>query len=167
MWWQGWTTPEQARRRSSGDNQKKGTTTMNIIPFKRVEEPTRVESLRDRVERIELEAAYARSALELDEVRARRRELQAEIAWRSIRGMLILAFLLWLAHAFAAPAKAADQSRSFYDGQGRFAGSSNRYGRTTNFYDNRGRLSGTAIVHGNGTSFYDGRGRFAGSETRR
>jgi hypothetical protein len=81
--------------------------------------------------------------------------------------LLILAFLLWLAHALAAPAKAADRTRSFYDGQGRFAGSSIRYDRTTNFYDNRGRLSGTAIKHGNGTSFYDGRGRFVGSETRR
>lgn len=140
---------------------------MNVIPFKRTEEPSRIETLRDRVERIELEAAYARSALELDEVRARRRELRAEIAWRSIRGMLILAFLLWLAHALAAPAKAETISRSFYDGQGRFAGSSIRRDRTTNFYNNRGSLSGTAITHGNSTSFYDGRGRFVGSETRR
>jgi hypothetical protein len=36
-------------------------------------------------------------------------------------------------------------------------------GKSTSFYDGQGRFSGSTIKHGNSTSFYDGRGRFTGS----
>jgi hypothetical protein len=54
-------------------------------------------------------------------------------------------------------------SKSFYDRNGSFAGSSVQRGKSTSFYDARGRFSGTALNYGRSTSFYDGRGRFTGS----
>jgi len=139
----------------------------NVIPFKRVDND-RLESLAERVARIELEARLEGAELERDYIRDRRRELQREIAWRSIRGMLILAFLLWLAHALAAPAKAEEsRNRSFYDARGSFVGSSVTHGRTASFYDGQGRFSGSMIDYGRTRSFYDGRGRFTGSEIKR
>jgi YD repeat-containing protein len=37
------------------------------------------------------------------------------------------------------------RQRSFYDGQGRFAGSAVRHGKWTTFYDQQGRYTGSAI----------------------
>jgi hypothetical protein len=139
----------------------------NVIPFKRVDND-RLDTLAERVARVELEARLAVAQEEIDAIRARRRELQAEIAWRSIRGMLILAFLLWLMHALAAPAKAAEpRNRSFYGANGNFIGSAVTHGRSTSFYDGSGRFSGTMLDYGRTRSFYDGRGRFTGSEIKR
>jgi hypothetical protein len=59
-----------------------------------------------------------------------------------------------------------DQTRSFYDRSGSFAGSSNSHGNTSSFYDKSGRFSGSAIRNSDGTtSFYDKSGRFTGSST--
>jgi hypothetical protein len=57
-------------------------------------------------------------------------------------------------------------SRSFYDRNGSFAGSSVTRGNSTSFTDRNGRFDGTAIKNSDGTtSFYDARGRFTGSST--
>ena len=72
--------------------------------------------------------------------------------------------ILGLAIVLASTAAFADsRSRSFYNGNGSFAGSSVTRGNSTSFYDRSGSFSGTAIRHGNSTSFYDGRGHFTGS----
>ena len=70
--------------------------------------------------------------------------------------MLITAALV----ALAMPAAA--QTRSFYDGNGSFAGSSVTRGNSSSFYDGQGRFSGSAVRHGNSRSFYDGQGRYTG-----
>jgi hypothetical protein len=57
-------------------------------------------------------------------------------------------------------------SRSFYDRNGSFAGSSVTRGNSTSFTDRNGRFDGTAIRNSDGTtSFYDRRGHFTGSST--
>jgi len=59
-----------------------------------------------------------------------------------------------------------DQSRSFYDKSGSFAGSTMTHGNTTSAYDKSGRFDGTAIRNSDGTtSFYDKSGHFTGSST--
>lgn len=63
---------------------------------------------------------------------------------------------------------AAAQTRSFYDRNGSFAGSSSTPGNSTSFSDTRDRFSGSAIRNSNGTtSFYDRSGRFSGFVSRR
>jgi hypothetical protein len=60
----------------------------------------------------------------------------------------------------------AQQSRSFYDSRGSFAGSATTRGKETTYTDRNGRFDGTAIRDSDGTtSFYDARGRFTGSST--
>jgi hypothetical protein len=61
------------------------------------------------------------------------------------------------------PAKADSVSRSFYNANGSFAGSSVQRGNATSFYNSRGSFDGSAIRHGKWTSFYDGHGRYTGS----
>jgi hypothetical protein len=57
-----------------------------------------------------------------------------------------------------------DQTRSYYDRSGSFAGSSIDHGKDASFYDKSGKLSGTAIRNSDGTtSFYDKNGHFTGS----
>jgi hypothetical protein len=69
------------------------------------------------------------------------------------------------AHAQTAP------SRSYYDSNGHFAGSSSTSGtngNTTTFTDRNGHFNGSAIRNSDGSrSFYDGRGHFSGSSPRR
>ncbi len=60
---------------------------------------------------------------------------------------------------------AAAQTRTFYDAQGRFAGTETRRGASRSFYDSSGGFAGSAIRHGNSTSVYDSQGRFVGSST--
>jgi hypothetical protein len=59
------------------------------------------------------------------------------------------------------------QSRSFYDRNGSFVGSSSSsHGNSSSFYDKSGRFSGSAIRNSDGTtSFYDKSGHFTGSST--
>jgi hypothetical protein len=69
---------------------------------------------------------------------------------------------MWMASALAEPAT----SRSFYDPNGSFAGSSVTRGNSTSFTDRNGRFDGSAIKNSDGTtSYYDARGRFTGSST--
>jgi hypothetical protein len=68
----------------------------------------------------------------------------------------------------AASSPVLAQSRSFYDGDGKFAGSATTYngGRDTSLYDRDGHFSGSIIRNRDGTtSFYDRNGHFTGSST--
>jgi hypothetical protein len=57
-------------------------------------------------------------------------------------------------------------SRSFYDRNGSFAGSSSTHGNSTSFTDRNGRFDGTSIKNSDGTtSVYDRNGHFVGSST--
>ena len=99
----------------------------------------------------ELTVARARlkaNHITLDQCYRSRRRIQAQRAWARIKGLLVLAFLVWLLITFARTAQAQSTTRSFYDGRGSFAGSSVRHGKWTNFYDRQGRYSGTVIDTG-------------------
>jgi hypothetical protein len=87
--------------------------------------------------------------------------------------LIVIALLMWLMSALAAdaqqyqgsPSRDGEQSRSFYDQRGSFAGSSVTRGNTTSFTDRNGRFDGTAIRNSDGTtSYYDRRGHFCGIE---
>jgi len=65
--------------------------------------------------------------------------------------------------AMAIPASAQTASRTYYDGQGRFAGSSVTRGSSSSFYGSNGQFAGSAIRNGNTSSFYDAQGRFVGT----
>lgn len=66
-----------------------------------------------------------------------------------------------------AHAQQANETRSFYDQRGSFAGSSSTRGNVTSFSDRTGRFDGSAIRNSDGTtSFYDKSGRFTGSSSR-
>ena len=57
-------------------------------------------------------------------------------------------------------------TRSFYDRNGSFAGSSSQQRNTTSFSDRNGRFDGTSIRNSDGTtSLYDRNGHFSGSVT--
>jgi hypothetical protein len=79
-------------------------------------------------------------------------------------GICALVFALFVASM--AHAGERDTSRSFYDRNGSFAGSTIQHGSSTSAYDKSGRFNGSAIRNSDGTtSFYDKRGRFTGSST--
>jgi hypothetical protein len=61
-------------------------------------------------------------------------------------------------------ASQAQSSRSFYDRNGSFAGSTSSHGNTTSAYDRNGSFAGSAIHNSDGTtSYYDRNGHFTGS----
>jgi hypothetical protein len=77
-----------------------------------------------------------------------------------IVGLLFLAALLGATLASADPL----DTRSFYDRNGGFAGSSSSHQNTTSYSDRDGRFNGSAIRNSDGTtSLYDARGHFTGS----
>lgn len=89
----------------------------------------------------------------------RGREVRYITSMRALVTAAALAVLASAAHA---------EQRSFYDRNGRFAGSSVERGNSTSVYDRSGRFDGSIIRNSNGTSsYYDGRGRFTGSSTGR
>ena len=76
----------------------------------------------------ELTVARARlkaNHITLDQCYRSRRRIQAQRAWARIKGLLVLAFLVWLLITFARTAQAQSTTRSFYDGRGSFAGTRN------------------------------------------
>jgi hypothetical protein len=83
----------------------------------------------------------------------------------------LLALILAIALASCqAPLRSASaepqQSRSFFDRNGSFSGSSTTHGNTTTFTDRNGRFDGTSIRNSDGTtSVYDRNGHFIGSST--
>jgi hypothetical protein len=96
--------------------------------------------------------------------------LRSEIIRLAIMKRLLLAATLALAAiapaSLMAPAKAETQTRSFYNGNGSFAGSSVTRGSSTSVYDRNGRFDGSVIRNSNGTtSVYDKSGHFTGSST--
>jgi hypothetical protein len=106
--------------------------------------------------------------LEIELVRARLAQIRNEIRqanifwfWYCLKRLLLWGILFWLLATFAGAAQA--QSRSFYDGQGRFAGSSTTRGNSSSFYGNNGSFAGSSVRHGNSRSFYDGQSRYTGS----
>jgi len=61
-------------------------------------------------------------------------------------------------------AQQRDQTRSYWDSKGSFAGSSIDHGKDASFYDRDGHFSGTAVRNSDGTtSFFDKSGHFTGS----
>jgi hypothetical protein len=60
-----------------------------------------------------------------------------------------------------------DQTRSYYDQRGSFAGSSSEHrDGTSSFYDRDGKFSGSSIRNSDGTtSYYGSDGKFRGSST--
>jgi hypothetical protein len=107
--------------------------------------------------------------LELELVRARLCQVRSEIRqanafwfWFYFKKAIFWAIVLWLIATFVGAAHA--QSRSFYDGQGRYAGTSVTRGNSSSFYGSNGSFAGSSVRgHGNSTTFYDSQGRFAGS----
>jgi hypothetical protein len=74
--------------------------------------------------------------------------------------LLALALVVWfIATAHAEPSA----SRSFYDSQGRFAGSSIARGSSLSFYNARGGFAGSSLRIGRSTTFYDRQGRYSGT----
>lgn len=108
------------------------------------------------------------AALELELVRARLAQVRSEIRqanafwlWFYFKKAVFWAVVLWLIATFVGAAHA--QSRSFYDGQGRFAGSSVTRGNSSTFYGSNGSFAGSSVRIGNSRSFYDEQGRYTGS----
>jgi hypothetical protein len=93
--------------------------------------------------------------------RQQRTDVRTALIGAPIAILLIIGlFILLFQSAYA------QQSRSFYDRSGGFAGSSATRGNSSSFYDKSGRFDGSAIRNSDGTtSFYDKSGRFIGSST--
>jgi hypothetical protein len=106
---------------------------------------------------LELELVRAR----LSQVRSETRQANAFWFWFYFKKAMFWAIVLWLIATFIGAAHA--QSRSFYDAQGRFAGSSVTRGNSSSFYGSNGSFAGSSVRNGNSTSFYDGQGRYTGS----
>ena len=106
------------------------------------------------------------TALEIELVRARLAQIRSEVRqanifwfWFWLRKAVFWAVVLWLLATFAAHA----QSRSFYDAQGQFAGSSTTRGNSSSFYGSNGSFAGSATRQGKWTNFNDAQGRYSGT----
>ena len=78
---------------------------------------------------------------------------------------LSIAFVLALCAGTAA-AQTTTETKSFWDDQGHFAGSSSSHENTTSYSDRDGRFNGSSIRNSDGTtSLYDRNGHFSGSVT--
>ncbi len=132
---------------------------MNIVQFPgtRREDPPDVRPDPEMAQlyelrRIELETAQ----LLLAQARAEVHRFNLMWAWYCFKRVLFWAFILWGVLHFMGTAKAEPWTqRSYYDGNGRFAGSSSSNSRTSSFYDHQGRFSGSAVRYGNRENFYD------------
>jgi Protein of unknown function (DUF4236) len=110
-------------------------------------------------------ATLAQKRIEIDQTRRMQRRVKAQQIWSTtksaIKTLLLLAILYWVFTTFAHAQGFA--TKSFYNANGSFAGSSIMRGNSSSFYDGQGRFSGSSIRHGNSTSFYDGSGHYTGS----
>jgi hypothetical protein len=129
----------------------------NLLKFPGRLRPQYFEPPRDELMALELELVRARLA----QIRSETRQANAFWFWYCLKRVLLWGVLFWLLATFAGAARA--QSRSYYDGQGRFAGSSTTRGNSSSFYGGNGSFAGSAVRHGNSRSFYDGQGRYTGS----
>jgi hypothetical protein len=138
---------------------------MSVVDFSRFRRYRPPPVSREQARTAELEALQ----IKLLQAQIRETELSNRILgqlWlrRCLRGVLFWGIVLWLLTHFVHAASAESSiSRSFYNGNGTFAGSSVTRGKSTSFYDHQGRFAGSSINYGRSTSFYDGRGRFTGS----
>jgi hypothetical protein len=123
---------------------------MSVVDFSRFRRyrPPPVSSEQART--AELEALQ----IKLLQAQIREAELSNRILgqlWlrRCLRGVLFWGILLWLLTHFVHAASAEPSvSRSYYAGNGSFAGASITRGKSTSFYDHQGRFSGGAIDYG-------------------
>ena len=109
-------------------------------------------------------------ALEIEIARARLAQINFEVrqakamwGWWYFKRAVFWGLALWLLTTFASAAKADSISKSFYDRNGSFAGSSVTRGNAGSYYDGRGRFSGSSVTYGNQTRYYDNAGRYSGS----
>ena len=71
--------------------------------------------------------------------------------------------ILIAAAIIAVAMPAAAQTRSYYNANGSFAGSSTTRGNSSSFYNGSGSFAGSATRQGKWTNFYDQQGRYSGS----
>jgi hypothetical protein len=131
----------------------------NLIRFPARHRPQQSDPPCDELTVLELEIEVARARLA--QIRSEVRQDNIFLSWYCLKRVLLWGLLFWLLATFAGAAHA--QTRSFYDSQGRFAGSSTSRGNSRSFYDHQGSFAGSATRQGNTSSFYDQQGRFTGS----
>jgi hypothetical protein len=123
----------------------------NVIPFRGGQMPApapTIENLIVDLRTCELEIART----QLSQIRSEIRHANAYWILYCLKRALVWGFFLWLLILFAGGAKADSVNRSFYNGNGSFAGSSVTRGKSTSFYNSNGSFAGTSIRHGNQTS---------------
>jgi hypothetical protein len=104
--------------------------------------------------------------LELESDESRRTRLKRQDLQAIFGSVAAVAAILGLFLFFWLSAANAQESRSFYDRNGSFSGSTITRGNSTSVYDKNGRFDGTVIRNNNGTSsVYDRNGHFTGSTT--
>jgi hypothetical protein len=108
----------------------------------------------DALMEIELELARARLA----QIQLETRQAGVLWFWYCAKRVLFFGLALWLLTTCAQA-----QTRSFYDDEGRFVGSSIQRGKWTNFHNGQGRFDGSTIRNGKWENTYDGSGRYVGS----
>ena len=136
---------------------------MSVIQFPRSRPTPTAEALA-------LEAMVAELiAVELDLARARLAQIkqdtrQANALWISycLKRAVVWGLVLW---ALVSCARA--ESKTFYNANGSFAGSSVSRGNGASFYDGSGRFSGSSVRVGPNTNYYDHQGRYSGSTIER
>ena len=133
----------------------------NVVRFPRATRPVppSEEALTRELTLVEIEIARYRLARLRDDARRD----QAAWAWSGLKRAAFWGGALWLLATMFTPAKAESVSKSFYNSNGSFAGSSIRRGNSGSYYDGAGRFSGSSVTRGNSTSYYDNAGRYSGS----
>ena len=131
----------------------------NIVPlFPHQPAPAAPTELEQEVNALELELAHLR----LKHLRSEMRMNQTLLGWWLFKRALLVVLVLWLCSTFA---RAESVSKSFYNSNGSFAGSSIQRGNSGSYYDGRGSFSGSSVTRGNSTSYFDHAGRYSGSTT--
>ena len=118
------------------------------------------DALLDELAAVEIELARARLA----QIRIEMRQAQALWGWWCFKRAVIWGLVLWVLVTIAGAAQAqSSSSKTFYDQQGRFAGSSITRGNSSTYFDSQGRFNGSSVQYGNRTQFYNYQGHFSGS----
>ena len=132
----------------------------NVIRFRGRSRPLppTTDDLLDELTAVQIELARAQLAQVLSETR----QANALWFWYCLKRVVFWGIVLWLLTTFASAAQA--QTRQFYNANGSFAGSLiERPNAATRYYDGAGRFSGTSVKRGNQTLYYDQQGRLSGS----
>jgi len=137
---------------------------MTVIQFPRrrrtppAEASTSLEALVLELTAVELDLARARLA----QINQDTRQAGALWAWWCLKRAVVWGLVLW---ALVSCARA--ESKTFYNANGSFAGSSVSRGNGASFYDGSGRFSGSSVRVGPNTNYYDHQGRYSGSTIER